>query len=538
MNTLRLLKTFIICLSTATALVYSSWVLAAPTCQKTGSVCVEGPETRNINGAQVTKDCWRYQDQYQCVAQDAVDNCAPLRTNAACVQTNTTCTSTAFNGDCLNYKNTYSCSSAVNSSSIVTLPMQYTITKDALNDTCTNFSANPQCQKTGSVCLDGPSTHTINGLDVTKDCWNRTDTYACVSLQDNCQSLKSNSSCKLTNQTCDSGNPDGSCSLSTFTYTCATGTTPSQEVTQCSGSTLCINGLCFDDANSGKDTDFGKAIALMEAGREAAGYAQNAGDLKFFVGEDNRCGSNPLNSCCKSNPGGAAMSNGAMVSGAIHGAVNATGAVVKQTWGSWYVFDAMSTRNTNIVEGLFSKFSPDSVSWIKYDLSKTSFFSYYGVSFQPFAGAGQMFSFDPTSMAIQIGMQVVMQLMSCSQSEQMLAMKRGQNLCHYVGSYCNNKVLGVCLSHKQSHCCYNSPFARMIQEQGRAQLGQGWGSAEAPQCGGFSQTDFDRLDFSQMDWSELISEVMANVQLPDTGQTNAEIQKTVTDKIQNYYTTH
>lgn len=76
----------------------------------------------------------------------------------------------------------------------------------------------------------------------------------------------------------------------------------------------------------------------------------------------------------------------------------------------------------------------------------------------------------------------------------------GMNML-FVGTYCSKKVV-TCVERKESYCCYNSPLARILQEQGRPQLGKGWGSAQHPQCEGFTQDELERLDFDAMDLSE------------------------------------
>lgn len=515
-----------------------STAIATPACQKASEICVEGPETRNISGAQVTKSCWRYQAKYDCVGEDAIDNCAPLRNNSVCFQTDSVCSEKAFNGDCLTYKNTYRCSNSIGAySTIITLPMQYTIKRDEDVSTCTDFASNPHCQKTGSVCVEPGGTRNINGLDVTKDCWKREDTFACVAAANDCQDLKSNPSCKMVGLRCESTNSDGSCALLTYTYSCKTGTTPSQDKTVCGGTTVCLNGVCFDNPNQGTDTDLAKSIALMEAAREAAGYATDKSNLRFFSGEDNHCDIKLLNSCCTSTTSGGNMSNGAMVSTVVSGAMSVTGQAIKQSWGSWYVIDSLSEygSNANFMEALLTKFSPDTLSGFKgYDFSGVSF-SYYGLTFNPFLSGADMFAFDPTSMAVSVAIQVIMSMMSCTQNEQMLSMKRGRDLCHYVGTRCVDKFLGMCIKSSQSLCCFNSKLARIIQDQGRIQLAQDWGNADAPRCEGFSQADFERIDFSKIDLSEFVQDVMNNVKLPSVDATNAEINKSIQEKLTNYY---
>jgi conjugal transfer mating pair stabilization protein TraN len=66
----------------------------------------------------------------------------------------------------------------------------------------------------------------------------------------------------------------------------------------------------------------------------------------------------------------------------------------------------------------------------------------------------------------------------CDSEEMMLDVKDRMGLCHYVGSYCSDKVLGVCTSKRKSYCCFESKLSRVLQEQGRTQLGMDWGKAK------------------------------------------------------------
>lgn len=150
---------------------------------------------------------------------------------------------------------------------------------------------------------------------------------------------------------------------------------------------------------------------------------------------------------------------------------------------------------------------------------------------------GLQFAFDPTSFAIQIGFMILQELMSCNQQEQILAMRRGQNLCHEVGTYCSKKtpIIKICIEKTKSYCCYNSRLARIINEQGRAQIGKSWGSPKSPNCSGFTQSEFAAIDFSKIDLSEFMAEVMANIKMPDVGSMSQNVQSAVQQKVQNYY---
>lgn len=101
---------------------------------------------------------------------------------------------------------------------------------------------------------------------------------------------------------------------------------------------------------------------------------------------------------------------------------------------------------------------------------------------------------------------------NCSFEEKQLADLRKAVRCHHVGTYCANKgIFGICLKHVQTHCCYNSKLARIIAEQGRAQLGKSWGSPTRPDCGGFTMDEIAQLEFEAMDLSEFYADVLASM---------------------------
>ena len=92
-------------------------------------------------------------------------------------------------------------------------------------------------------------------------------------------------------------------------------------------------------------------------------------------------------------------------------------------------------------------------------------------------------------------------------------MKEGAGLCHRVGSWCSSclRVLGSCVScieETTSKCCFNSKLARIINEQGRTQLGRGWGDVRSPDCGGFTVAELQSLDFGAMDLTEFYASLV------------------------------
>lgn len=103
-------------------------------------------------------------------------------------------------------------------------------------------------------------------------------------------------------------------------------------------------------------------------------------------------------------------------------------------------------------------------------------------------------------MAFAVGIQVVMEIVSCDQEEKDLANAKSQNLCIRIGSYCSKKVkvLGAtvaCLETSDSYCCFNGLLPKAVNEGARAQLGLGWGSPQNPTCGGLTLNQLSAINF-------------------------------------------
>lgn len=103
-------------------------------------------------------------------------------------------------------------------------------------------------------------------------------------------------------------------------------------------------------------------------------------------------------------------------------------------------------------------------------------------------------------------------LTECSGEERELADWRLEKRCVFVGTYCAEKLpgTGICIRKKSSFCCFGTKLARLINSQGRAQLGLGWGDVEGPDCRGLTPDELSRLDMSRMNLSELYEDVQAN----------------------------
>ena len=84
-------------------------------------------------------------------------------------------------------------------------------------------------------------------------------------------------------------------------------------------------------------------------------------------------------------------------------------------------------------------------------------------------------------------------LANCSASERELAEERNAGNTHYLGKYCSKKTFfGFCIRRSRAWCVFGSKLGRILQQQGRAQLGIGWGN-----CRGLTVAEIEGIDFAQ-----------------------------------------
>ena len=57
-------------------------------CQFANEICLEGKETRIIEGQEVTRDCWKWQESYTCLKDNVINNCKPYEEDKTCVLRN------------------------------------------------------------------------------------------------------------------------------------------------------------------------------------------------------------------------------------------------------------------------------------------------------------------------------------------------------------------------------------------------------------------------------------------------------------------
>ena len=121
-------------------------------------------------------------------------------------------------------------------------------------------------------------------------------------------------------------------------------------------------------------------------------------------------------------------------------------------------------------------------------------------------------------------------LAGCKKSERELAQARHDGLTHYLGKYCSKKTFfGICIRRARAWCVFGSKLGRILQQQGRGQLGVGWGS-----CRGLTVAEIESIDFASVDLSEFTENLMDGssdpaVSLPDAGDTGDAMRARIRD---------
>ena len=332
---------------------------------------------------------------------------------------------------------TYSCSGPVTGWTSVERNTLSIAGENVDETICQNTTGGADCALTEEICTAPNETRVINGLPVTRACWEWERTYQCqgVNPANDCSDLDSRPECSFSHDDCLSYDTDGvTCNVYDRWYQC---TTPDAGPEQppayvCADDLYCIDGECTQVEREAS-TEFKDAMVAMNVMGELRDEF-DPNQLKIFSGENLKCTKKlfGLSNCCS------------------------------------------------------GKGVPLLTPWL------------------------------------------------CNSQDRDVDKKDDEGLCYYVGTYCSNKILGVCTTKKQSYCCYGSKLVRILNEEGKAQLGMDWGEPKEPDCEGFLIEQFQQLDLSQMDFSEVYAEFVDAAKLPDEIEMSIQIQQ----KIEAYYDLH
>ena len=392
-----------------------------------------------------------------------------------------------------------------------TRPHHDIVTTDVWTTACPAGMTGARCAPSGTpICIDGPGTREVGGVSIAKPCWAYQVPHACADARDpdQCAPLAA-AGCTRQSSTCRVTDPvTRACVVFDEQHECPVAAETVSTATHCPNNVFCLGTSCFN-IGYGNDADFARTMSMLEAARQAGVYL-DSDRLEVFQGEASRCRDKLLKNCCYADGAGAGMTNQSVFGD-----------------GSRLVYDIlMNSENREFVtQGLSALLTSGGFSGT---------FSAYGFTIavngaalpagssvlyasSATAGQGIVIAFDPWSLVIAVVIYVILSMMSCNEEEARLALKEGAGLCHSVGSYCSQcsrHPLGCrfrCDEHTTSKCCFNSMLARIINQQGRAQVGKGWGEPRTPDCGGFTVAQLQSLNFAAMDFTEFYASLVPTI---------------------------
>ena len=378
---------------------------------------------------------------------------------------------------------------------------------DTWNSQCPTLASGSHCSVTSPLrCVDGPSTKLIDGVPVTRACWEYQRGVSCSGSMtaDQCAPLLA-AGCTPLSSLCTRTDPaTGLCEVFVDQYRCAVAGETTTTATHCPTDVFCMGTSCFN-IRSANDADFGRTMSMLEAARQAGVYLDKD-RMQVFAGEPNRCRDRFLKNCCYANGTGASMTN----NGVFGVGTRLVYDILTNSQNREFIKSGMSALLTGAgFSGTFTSYGV-TVALHGTALPAGSSVLYAGITT---SGTSIVLVVDPWSLAISMVIYVGLSMMSCNVEESRLALKEGAKLCRTIGTYCSSciRVLGKCIScieRKTSKCCFNSVLARLVNEQGRLQVGKGWGGSKDPDCSGFTVTQLQSLDFAAMDLREFYASIV------------------------------
>jgi conjugal transfer mating pair stabilization protein TraN len=415
-----------------------------------------------------------------------------------------------------------------------------TLSIPALADT--TYAPHSCTQIQPDICLDNTPCKTVNGLTaclsgtsplpagaftINATCWNTQAAFTCAtgSVGNTCQPLL-DQGCAQVDTKCLASDASGKCLTASYTMNCPATPAHTVQQTVCQASYCADNGPGCFDTSTPKDTDMGNAVAMTEMAREIGVYDVNGNAVNIFHGYYDECsiqtfGSAVLHSCCGTVAAAPLMSN--------HDLLSASLGKDSGSAGSRYVYDSLfgGADSAAFQKGLSAMNVGGTVS--------SGSMGAFGFQWTITVGNGYKFtSYDPTAFAAKIATYILNLYFGCTDDEKLLSAKTTANLCVVIGERCSKKVLSglinVCTEMKRETCCFNSLLAKIINTQGRAQLGM---TGLDRQCGGLTPTQLQAIDFSRIDFSQFTATIVpATPDLP--GMTN-QAKANLNQQIQSYY---
>jgi conjugal transfer mating pair stabilization protein TraN len=375
------------------------------------------------------------------------------------------------------------------------------------------------------ACLAGAPLP-ADAVAVPQTCWKYSYQYACdnAAPANTCTPYENNSACAVTASVCTDHKPEtGLCSSWTYTYKCMTSAAQTTNQLNCSASLFDTNSM---PTPSNPNNNFAKAALALEIARETQVYA--AQDLKVFKGVREPCtkGYWGLHNCCTATPGAQSNRNFAkQIAGEAAISVAKYAGEVAIDTVSPYVFDAMyeNTFTAGLMESIQNasfvvqnNMGMGMSSAVGTNMAAQGFtLSAYGFTYgtgtfeaasalpgtidmtSTFGLDSGFVTFNPYVFAAMVALHYIMSLTQCTKEENVFQMHKGANLTVKVGDECAHRILGACVERREINCSFNSVLAKIVNIQGKTQLGLDIRNCEGLTTDQVTQIDFTRIDFTK-----------------------------------------
>lgn len=398
------------------------------------------------------------------------------------------------------------------------------------------------------ICFDSTPCKTIDGreyclsgttkrgaITLSDTCWSKQRLNTCYTSENDCNQYSSDSSCTKTGSsptTLENGEllapfVEGLGNLSnTVTYSCTyPGRSPTESYNtpgNCDISGF-QNGLTWNAPSKSAAGDFLLAVAAQETARQAAVYGNKDGSVisNLFPGSAQRCktGYGGLKNCCRSSGGGLTTNASAAKRIGLQAGMSAFtyGAKYAAAAGSALVSDTVLANAPQFLQpGLGSMFESAAglgsagIGAFGFGTTASSAAGFFASNASSSLIGQSGIYFNPYAFAAAIAVQVVMDIVSCSEEERGLAQARQQDLCRATGSYCSRhlRILGknvACLERTQTFCCFNGQLGKAINGVANIQYRRG-GS-----CQGISLDQLAGLNFDSPEMQRALQPFMSQV---------------------------
>lgn len=439
---------------TLTAILLPVSSMGAETCELVSDACADGPSTKcvtPVDGGQcvnITRECWRQELIYECTG-DPVESCTD-QDLSGCYLAGTTCVETNASGECVDTQADYICGEQWTRSCEAPAPDIF-----CNGDPNCDLGEISDCRRSQNVCVAGPETRIVDGVPVTKNCWEYAETFACftgeettactLDLSGSCESgtetcIETDSATgrclkKQTNWICEG---DPSCDAGQPADSCSTGTTTCNDTFDGSCVDETTEQYCYGGAPERCNADPRCTLTGTRCLEEVDGLCEVQEQIYECSETETICVEEKVTNSCF----------GDYTHGLDQFQDNADSQDFAKVASQMAVLDEIQRTMT---AGSIEIFKGEGKHCVKPVLSGLLTNNCCSINVKD--EGDNLFA-------------------HCTEEEISLAAGRRADRTVYIGSWCSNKTLFLCLAKTQGYCEFPSILSKVIQVQGRDQLAE------------------------------------------------------------------